>query len=99
MGIGDDELDATQTPPGQLSKKLGPDRLGLGCADLQRHQLLGSEADHLAQQIGVGALLNSERRFIMSSVIGGVPQVRPTQSDCAERRRRERISGIWTKWS
>ena len=24
---------------------------------------------------------------------------RPTQSDCAERRRRERISGIWKKWS
>jgi hypothetical protein len=27
-------------------------------ADLQRHQLLGSKADHLAQQIGISALLN-----------------------------------------
>src|SRR5690606_14331855 len=27
-------------------------------ADLQRHQLLGSEADHLPEQIGISALLN-----------------------------------------
>lgn len=32
-------------------------RAGL-CADLQRHQLLGSKADHIPEQIGISALLN-----------------------------------------
>ncbi len=47
MGIGDDELDAAPAPPDQLSKKLGPDRLGLGRADLH--------AEHFASAIGVDA--------------------------------------------
>ena len=45
MIVGDDELDAAQASPGQLSKKLSPDRLGLGCADLQ--------AEHLASTVCV----------------------------------------------
>jgi hypothetical protein len=35
--------------------------------DLQLHQALGGEADHLAQQIGVRALFQN----MISSVIGG----------------------------
>lgn len=37
--------------------------------DLQRHQALDGKADHLAQQIGVGAFSRSVRRGSMSSVI------------------------------
>ncbi|MNL24735.1 hypothetical protein D3C87_1461830 [compost metagenome] len=47
MRIGDGELDAAQSPPGQLSKKLGPDRLGFGRADFH--------AEHLASAVGVDA--------------------------------------------
>jgi hypothetical protein len=38
--------------------------------DLDLHQPLGG--DHLAQGIGVGVFSTSERRFIISSVIGGI---------------------------
>ena len=47
MAIGDDELDAAEATPGQLSKKLGPDRLGLGRADLH--------AEHFTPAVGVDA--------------------------------------------
>ena len=36
---------------------------------LELHQALGGKADHLAQEIGVGALLQSSRRAMLSSVI------------------------------
>jgi hypothetical protein len=44
----------------------------LSSRHLQFHQLLGGNADHLPQQIRVDALLNSERWFIFSPVIGGL---------------------------
>ena len=47
MGIGDDELDATQAATGQLAQELRPDRLGLGGADLH--------AQNLAAAVGVDA--------------------------------------------
>ena len=47
MGIGDDELDTSQAPARQLAQELRPDRLGLGCADLQ--------AKHFTASIGVDA--------------------------------------------
>ncbi len=37
--IGDDELDAAQSAPGQLAQELGPDRLGLRGADLHAQHL------------------------------------------------------------
>jgi hypothetical protein len=40
--------------------------------DLDLHQPLGGKGDHLAQGIGVGVFSTSERRFIISSVIGGI---------------------------
>jgi hypothetical protein len=39
----------------------------------QLHQPLGSEADHVAQQIGVGVFSTSVFRLIIASVIGGLP--------------------------
>lgn len=46
LGIGDDQLDAAQTAPGQPAQELRPDRLDLGGADLH--------AQHLAAAIGIG---------------------------------------------
>ena len=53
--------------------------------DLQLHQALGGEADHLAQQIGVGALLQQRakvhhlvgHRWVLGSVDGSRPN--PTE--------------------
>jgi hypothetical protein len=53
MRIGDGELDAAQSPPGQLSKKLSPDCFGLGCADLH--------AEHFPSAIGVDAHRDDDR--------------------------------------
>ena len=39
MGIGDDELDATQAATGQLAQELRPDRFGFRGADLQAQNL------------------------------------------------------------
>jgi len=47
VGVGDDQLHATQAPTGQLAEEPGPDRLGLGGADLQ--------AQHLAAPVGAHA--------------------------------------------
>lgn len=75
MRIGDDELDATQTPPGQLPKKLGLDRLGFGCTDLH--------AEYLASTVGVDADGDGDgdRDYASAAAclqIGGVdPQIGP----------------------
>ncbi len=39
VGVGDDELDATQSAPPELAQKVGPERLGLRRADVA---LIGS---------------------------------------------------------
>jgi hypothetical protein len=52
-----------------LRRTLAVGGAGLG-ANLQLHQSLGREADHLAQNIGVGVFSTSARRFIISLVIG-----------------------------
>jgi hypothetical protein len=45
--------------------------LGAGQAlNLKIHQPLGGEADHLTQEISMGVFSSSERRPIISSVIG-----------------------------
>lgn len=43
--VGDDELDASEATSGELAQELGPDRLGLGGADLH--------AQHLAPAVSV----------------------------------------------
>jgi hypothetical protein len=47
MRVGDDELDAAQAPTGELAQEGGPERLGLGGADIH--------TEHLAPPIGVDA--------------------------------------------
>jgi hypothetical protein len=47
VGIGDHELDASQSPAGQLAQELRPDRLGFGCANFH--------AEHLAPAVGIDA--------------------------------------------
>jgi hypothetical protein len=37
--VGDDQLHAAQAAAGELAEGLRPDRLGLGCADLQAQSL------------------------------------------------------------
>ena len=39
MGVGDDELDAAQAAPSELAQELGPERLGLGGADVHAQHL------------------------------------------------------------
>ncbi len=79
MRIGNDELDATQSPSGQLSKKLRPDRLGLRRADLH--------AEHLASTIGVDTHRDDEgdgddAPAAPDLQIGGVdPQIGPFDLD------------------
>ncbi len=53
MCVGDNKLYAAQTTPGQTAQKLGPECLGLGCAD--RH------AQHFASAIGVDTRGDGDR--------------------------------------
>ena len=75
MGIGDDELDATQPPARQLAQELRPDRLGLRGADLH--------AQHLAPSVAVDADGDDDgdRHDAPPATdlqVGGVdPQIRP----------------------
>ena len=78
MGIGDGELDAAQASPGQLSKKLSPDRLGLGCPDFY--------AEHLASAVGVHTHRDDDSNGDNTTAapdlqIGGIdPQIGPFPS-------------------
>ena len=47
VGVGDDQLDAAQTPPSQLAQKLHPERLGLRGTDVH--------AQHFAPPIRIDA--------------------------------------------
>ena len=79
MGIGDDELDATQPPARQLAQELRPDRLGLRGADLH--------AQHLAPSVAVDADGDDDgdRHDAPPATdlqVGGVdPQIRPVAFD------------------
>jgi hypothetical protein len=76
VGVADDQLDPAQAAPRQLAQELRPDRLGLGCADLQ--------AQNLATSVGVHADGDDDgHRHDPSAApdleVGGVdPQVRPS---------------------
>lgn len=75
MGIGDDELDASETPSRQFAQKIRPDRLGLGRANLH--------AQDLAPSVGVDADGDDDGNRDDAATatnlqIGGVdPQIRP----------------------
>src|SRR5690606_1644854 len=79
VGIGDDELDATQASARQLAQELGPDRLGLGCADLH--------TQNFATAVAVDANRDDDRHRDDPSPaahlrIGRInPQIRPVALD------------------
>ena len=44
MGVGDHQLDAAQAAAGELAQERGPERLGLGGADIQPENLAAPAA-------------------------------------------------------
>ena len=79
MGVGDDQLDAAQAAARELAQELGPERLGLGRADVH--------AEHLAPAVAVDADRDDHRDRDDAAVlahlhVGGVdPEIRPVALD------------------
>src|SRR5437016_13519537 len=59
MSVRDDELDAAQTPPGELAQEVSPEGLGLRGADRQ--------AQHLAPAVAVDADRDDHRATITAT--------------------------------
>ena len=81
VGVGDHQLDAAQAAAGELAQEVGPERLGLGGADVH--------AEHLAPAVGVDADRDDHRDRDDAPVlahlhVGGVdPQIGPVAFDRA----------------
>ena len=56
MGIGDHQLDPAQPAPREAAQELGPERLGLGGADLHAQHLAHPQVSGVDPQIGPVAL-------------------------------------------